>query len=105
VEASEEDNAAAKPPSILIVGTFRVELFEDSLGTHRALCENEHIDIFIVGEIVHEAGNVTLIQVPEEKLRHRLVSSVEFPVSSRMQGWEYHIPVITDGTYLITTAG
>jgi hypothetical protein len=73
VEASEEDEVIADTPGVLIIGCLSVEFFQNPFRTHGALGQDEHVDIFFARQGTDEAGDLALVQVPEEKACHRLV--------------------------------
>jgi hypothetical protein len=76
VEARKEDKVIADALGILILGRLSVELLQNPLRPHNALGQDKHVDANFARQRTDEARDLPLVQVPEEKACHRLVSSV-----------------------------
>jgi hypothetical protein len=82
VEAGEEDEVSAVAGRVMVVGGVGVELLQQLRRRDAALSEDDDVGVFLAGEVVNEAGDVVLVEVPEEEaLRGRQLSVVSCKLS------------------------
>ncbi len=66
-KAREEDEVSAVTGRVAVVGGVGVELLEQLRRRDAALGEDDDVSIFLASEVVNEAGDVVLVEVPEEE--------------------------------------